>query len=461
MERIVLKFGGSVLRSTEDILKITEIVRSYRQPAVVVVSAFYGITNRLIALTEKTKSGKNVLPELVQITEVYQTALRQYSGNESVRQKYMADLDRLISEIAGDYEKLLLEPSSVARQNRILSCGERLSAFVVNALLNAEGVESEKVLPEDILQVSGDQLNNAFVKRGKNLDIVKERLNGGITYVIPGFYGVTADGRVALFGRGGSDYTAAIIAYALDAVSVDLWKDVSGYLSADPKIVENPVYINSITYLEAAELSYFGAKIVHPGTIRPLVKKNIPLNIFDIRKGYGAEGTRVNSRAGQTETILKSITYSYDFVLLKLKGAGVGIKKGILREVTRLFDIAGINIRSVITSQIEIDFLLHKKDFHQAHQIVLKLNNNFYDIEVDADIALIAAVGKGVKHQPGIAARIFGALAQENINVKHIVFGASEVSLYLIVSRNDLKNAVRTIHDGIFNKPVTQTILTD
>ena len=461
MERIVLKFGGSVLKSTEDLIKITEVVKSYRRPVVIVVSAFYSITDRLIKLTDQTKQGENILSELVQITEAYQKVFLEYPGNESVKKRYIADFELLISEIFADYEKLIQAPSSIAGQNRILSYGERLSAFVVNAVMNAEGVESEEVLPEEILQVSGNQLSNAYVRRGKNLDIVKERLSRSITYVIPGFYGVTVEGDVALFGRGGSDYSAAVIAYALDAVSVDLWKDVSGYLSADPKIVDNPVYIDSITYLEAAELSYFGAKIVHPGTIRPLIKKNIPLNIFDIRRGYGTKGTRVNGVAGQSSTVLKSITYSNDFVLLKLKGAGVGIKKGILREVTRHFDEAGINIRSVITSQIEIDFLLHKKDFPAAYEIALKLNNNFYDIEVDQDIALIAAVGKGIKHQPGIAAKIFGALAQEHINVKHIVFGASEVSLYLIVSQRDFRNAVRKIHHEFFIAPVKQKGLTN
>jgi aspartate kinase/aspartokinase/homoserine dehydrogenase 1 len=454
MNKIVVKFGGSNLKSTKDIPQIIKVVKQYKTP-IVVVSAFYGVTDLLSTLIEKTSTDSSEIKEdLDVIFSKYQVVFDTYINQEE-QLKELSDLLNLKREqLTRLLEQLSEEEDNTELKNIILSFGERLSSFVISNILLAKQIQAKEALPEYIGLVSNNKIENAIVPLDSNFTKLKEQLSSDICFVVPGFYAISKKGQISLFGRGGSDYTAAIIAYATKAQSVDLWKDVSGFLSADPKIVESPNEIEQLSYLEAAELSYFGASIIHPATIRPLIKANIPLNIFDINTGNPEEkiGTNIGNGCTETSNSLKSITYNTSFVLLRLKGAGVGIKKGILSKLTQAFDNANINIRSVITSQIEIDFLLHQKDLEQAYAIAKSIQDKNFDIEQEQDIALIAAVGQGIKQSPGIAGQVFGALATANINIRHIVFGASEVAIYLIVNKPDLVPAVRAIHKDIFTK---------
>lgn len=351
-------------------------------------------------------------------------------------------------------KQFLEEEGNTELRNIILSFGERLSSFVISNILSEHQFRAEEALPENIGLIANNKVENASVPLNSDFTKIKEKLSSDTIFVIPGFYAKSGKGQISLFGRGGSDYTAAIIAYATEAKSVDLWKDVSGFLSADPKIVDVPKRIEELSFLEAAELSYFGASIIHPGTIRPLIKSNIPLHIYNINqpvKGLSL-GTKVSSKPKDYKQVLKSITYNNDYVLLRLKGAGVGIKKGILSAVTKEFDAIKINIRSVITSQIEIDFLLHKNDLSMAYQVVESLQDKNFDIEKEENISLIAAVGHGIKQATGIAGKIFGALAKADINIRHIVFGASDVAIYLIVDKSYYKTAIKAIHHNLFTR---------
>ena len=451
MNKIVVKFGGSNLKSNSDIEKIIQVVKSYKQDLVIVVSALFGVTDKLVEIT-KVISDESLTKEITEdIFHKYQQSLEYFTTNNQ-EQEYKLREQRINFETLLEVYKA--NPKSLSTKNAILSFGEKLSAFILNAILNLSDIHCELALPEDFNLKTNNKLNNASISNFTDLEQIKTYFDREKHYVVPGFYGISPKGEIALFGRGGSDYTAAILAYALDADSLDLWKDVSAYLSADPKIVNQPIEIEKLNYLEAAELSYFGAKIIHPGTIRPLLKKEIPLNIYSIHaESYeNKRGTQIANLHENSSSKIKSITYNNRFVLLKLKGSGVGIKKGILNEITQLFDQNDINIRSVITSQIEIDFLLHKDDLEKAYTIAKTIQNHFYDLEIEKDISLIACVGDGIKQSAGIAGKIFGALATDDINIKHIIFGASDVALYLIVAQNDLQVAINNIHNKVFEK---------
>ncbi len=448
MQKFVIKVGGSNLKNIESLNKVISLVKSYRQPVILVVSAFYGFTDRIIEAVENPEKVAGLIHDL---KETHQKALNTYVQDEKIRSKALLLLNDKISKLETLFNDDIRQP---AIANEIISYGERISALVIAEILNNNGVPCSAAFPEEIGFVSNSKFYQGTVLLKKTASNLKKNLKPDATYVIPGFYATDGKGRTVLLGRGGSDYSAACIANAIDARFYDVWKDVEGYLSADPKIIANVKKIERLSYLEAAELSYFGAKILHPRTIRPLVEKDIEIRLFNPDKHQKPENesTRISRTSDTSSEVIKSITYSDSIALLKLKGSGVGIKKGILAEVTGALDKAEINIRSVVTSQTAIHFIFQKEDLQAAKNIIDHINKNIdFDTEIEDDIAWIAAVGIGINEKEGVAARIFTALAKENINVRNIVLGASEVAIYFIVNRRDVKKAVIAINNELFN----------
>ena len=450
MQKIVVKVGGSNLKDIESLDKVISLVKSYRKNIILVVSAFYGFTDRLIeAVNDKTKVD-SLLNDLL---STHSIAIKTYVKDSVKQKEALKKLNSKFSEL----EKLFLSKETTLPENanNIIAFGERLSALTIAEILDNNGINCSVAYPEEIGLVSNSKFYQGSILLKKTSENLKKSLKPDTTYVVPGFYGIDKNGNTVLLGRGGSDYSAACIANCIDAEYYDVWKDVEGYLSADPKIIDNVKKIDKLSYLEAAELSYFGAKILHPRTIRPLVEKNIEIRLFNPEKHKTPENesTRIGLDSETHDTIIKSITYSKNISMLKLKGSGVGIKKGILAEVTGALDEAQINIRSVVTSQTAIHFIFQKEDLKAAKKIIDHINKNIdFDVEIDDDIAWIAAVGKGINEKEGVAARIFTALANKNINVRHIVLGASEVAIYFIVKQEDVTEAVKAINEELFSK---------
>jgi aspartate kinase/aspartokinase/homoserine dehydrogenase 1 len=340
-------------------------------------------------------------------------------------------------------------------EDHVLSYGERLSAIFLNGILKSQGLESKVAFPEEIGLTTDGEFGNATADFHLSTNRVRESINQDLIYIIPGFYGMSQDRKTTLFGRGGSDYSAAAIARCVGASSLDIWKDVNGFLSSDPKLVNNPVLIERLSYNEAAELAYFGAKILHPRTVEPLNDPRISIRIFNI---YGdldvSKPLTIISREKSVKSgVIKSVTFSDDFGLLKLKGPGVGLKPGILAKVTTALHVAGINISSVLTSQISINILLAKKDLQNAYAVVSAIELSAVGkLQIEDDISIVAAVGHGITDNYGIAARIFTALASESINVLMSCSGASPIVSYYLVRSTDRTPAVRAIHREFFEK---------
>ncbi len=451
MQNIVVKVGGSNLKESNSLSRLINLMKGYKQPVILVISAFYGVTDRL----EKAINGKSDADELLQyLHQIHQSALERYVKNEK-------SLTLTKKELSGCLKSLALLFSHGSRQdaataNAILSYGERLSARIVQAVLDNNGVLCQLAFPEELGFVSNRRFFQGSILLKKSSANLRQTLDAGATYVIPGFYGVSEQGETVLLGRGGSDYSAACLAHCVGASYLDVWKDVEGYLSGDPKVISHVKKIAHLSYLEAAELSYFGARILHPRTIRPLVSKKIEVRLYNpeihLKVKNPIASTCISPETSTSPEVIKSVTSNDDIALLKLKGSGVGIKKGILAEVTGAFDKARINIRSVVTSQTAIHFIFSRADALKAKQIVDNINRNLdFDTEVDDDIAWVAAIGQGINQKEGIAARIFTALAVAGINVQQIVLGASEVAVYFVVKRKLVSKAAQAIHFEIFN----------
>ncbi len=455
MKKVVAKFGGSNLKRKEDILKLVRVIKAYGRPMVIVVSAFYGITNRLIRSLEVVKHDEDEIQSLTGfLLSMKEEVIQEHFADSDIAEKTMTAIEQRVSEL----KRYLTGIHYIGEvpefvEDVILSYGERLSSLLLTSILQSNGIDAEEALPENMPLVTDGEFGNATVDYSKASAGVKKKLAGDKVYVVPGFYGVSDKGKVTLLGRGGSDYSAAALARCLDAKSLDVWKDVDGFMSADPKLVNNPVLIKNLTYTEAAELSYFGAGILHPRTVEPLKETGIPVKIFNIDTFNGEIicGTTVHSNGTISADIIKSVTYSDDFCVLKLRGAGVGVKRGILAKVSGALDRAGINIKSVITSQIVINLLLSAKDIKRAYRLIERLElSAITEMEAIEQLSTIATVGEGLLEHPGVAGRIFSALARENINIRMIVSGASSVATYFIVAASDRDIAVNTIHKEFF-----------
>ena len=457
MKKHVVKFGGSNLRHPGDIDRIAQVVRSYNRPLVVVVSAFYGITNALVAAVQAAKegAGRAAAPSESRdytrgLRDLHRTIVENNLPDPEHRRRVQAavdarldQLDRYLTGIhyIGDVPPFV--------SDAVLSYGERLSSLIVAEVLASRGLDSREFLPEDIGLTTDGVFGNATCDFAVSLGPVSRALDGGGIAVVPGFYGVDSDGKTTLFGRGGSDYSAASIARCLGAESLDVWKDVDGFLSGDPRLVARPRSIGHLHYLEAAELSYFGAKILHPRTVEPLFDQDIPIRILNIvspDRGLVPFTVIDGRRPGSTDPV-KSVASSDDVGILKLHGPGVGFKGGILAQVTGTLDRLGINIKSVITAQTAINILLATADLDSAWEALQEHHlAGVVNVTRDADVSIVAVVGPGT----AVAARAWNRALEEDLPVTLAAAGASEVAAYFLVRRADRDRAVQLVHNEFF-----------
>jgi len=454
-QKIVIKIGGSNLKNRRDYQRLSTVVKAYNRPLLIVVSAYFGLTNKLIRILEQAVHDKALIEDFTrELLSHNKNLVEENIPEGDFRGSTYRELEMRIQQL----HRLLISIHHIGEapgflHDKVLTYGERLSSLLTAKILESQGIECEEVLPEDMGLITDGTHGFATCDFERSATNVRQTFSGDKIYVVPGFYGLSRQNKVTLFGRGGSDYSAAAIAKCIDAEYLDVWKDVDGFLSADPGIVDNPNKIERLSYNEAAELAYFGARILHPETISPIKSEKIPLRIFNIEtfKGSINPSTIVNGSSDIHPGIIKSITYSDDFGILQLNGAGVGAKPGILAEVTQRLEAEKVNIKSVITSQIAINILLSKSDLERAHQNILNNPlNTIKQIQLETDISVIAVVGKGLSEQAGIMYKILGAVASKNINIKTLVMGASKVSAYLIVNHADRDPAIQIIHKHIF-----------
>ncbi|WP_041081873.1 aspartate kinase [Thermotoga profunda] len=439
---IVLKFGGSNLRNKTDLEKILKVISMYREPFIVVVSAVNGVTNRLIdALNNIADLDVDKFLE-----ELYST-YRSFLSEESFQ---LRERVYQIKEILLGTKLIGKVPDFVYDQ--IVSHGERCSSFLLTHYLNKNNIHCKEALPEEFGLVTDGKFKNASVDLVNSEINLKRFFRQDENYIVPGFYGIH-EGQITILGRGGSDYSATSIAYCLDANRVDLYKDVSGFMTCDPKYVDGVRPVRRLNYDEAAELSYFGAKILHHASVDPVRKKNIPLYIFNINsfESIDKPDTIISFNDSVAETIIKSISFTDDIAVIQFKGTNVGRVPGLLGQIASTLGNEGVNIKSVVTSQTSINVLISKQDLEKCKRITSKMQiAEVEDIHYKTEISLIAAVGDGLLKRHGIAARIFTAVSRKNINVEMISAGASDVTIYFIVRLTDRDKALQAIHEEFF-----------
>jgi aspartate kinase len=445
---IVMKFGGTSVQDAAAIGKAVEIVSSRLDLApIVVVSAMARVTDMLVRVSQaaKERQFEDASVIIEQIRERHlTTAGRLLEGLDS--------LEAVEREIEKQIEELLDLARSVSTlgeltprtQDAIVSFGERLSSVIVAATMRARAIKAELVDSRDFI-VTDDRftkaapLMQAIAQRAR--DVIMPLIDTGRVPVAQGFIGSTADGVTTTIGRGGSDYTAALIGAALGAAAIEIWTDVDGLMTADPRIVPGAHRIRVISFAEASELSYFGAKVLHPSTVLPAVERGIPVQIYNTLNP-ACEGTLIVEEPRPSENVIKSIAFKRGVTIVNVNSTRMLLAFGFLRTIFEVFDRHQTSVDVVTTSEVSVSMTLD--DTEQLDAIRRDLSG-IGDVTVERNKAIVCVVGDNLKFTPGVAGRLFQAIESTNVNM--ISQGASEINLTFVIDEADVERVVRLLHD--------------
>ena len=453
----VIKIGGGCLNGKKTISEIMELVKKRGPGNIFVVSALNGVTDILIdGMETALKDEEMIAVTISEIRRKHNKTAEYIIKDKGNLDKFNSYLEKALLILERYYYGLNFTREITPRMNDMISCfGERMSAELLSCAINSMEVKSSCLMPDKIGFLTDGKFGDAtaFIEEtGKNLkSCLMPLLENNEVIFIPGFFGISRDGEVTTFGRGGSDYSAAVAAVALNAETLEFWKDVDGFMSADPRIVEKARRIPFLSYGEAAELSYFGAKILHPRAVEPARRYGLEIAVKNTKRP-DAPGSVIIDTVPETESIIKSVTQNTDVGILKVHASGVGARKGILASVAGRITENGINIKSVVTSQTCISILLDENDLDKGIESLAEMEKSglFRCIEKVSDSALISIVGDGMHAKKCIAGKCFTAMSDLGINVDMISFGPSISALYFLVSKDDLEKAVKGLHSIFF-----------
>ena len=458
---LVMKFGGTSMGSAERIQAAAQLTAEQhaKRPVAIVVSAMAKVTDLLLDTTRKAEVGDEagVDPNLVQLIARHETCCRELLPEGAPRDAALAGTRALIQEFARIVKgMLMLGERPVQSVDRAIAIGERLSALMMAACLESQGIRAAAVNGAAVIAtdaVFGNATPLMEETRERAAAVIGPLLAEHVLPVMTGFNGSTLEGVATTLGRGGSDFSASILAAALDAAELWIWTDVDGIMTADPRVVPEARVLDAITYSEAAELAYAGAKVLHPRTLAPLVERGIPVwskNSFAPDK----PGTRivptVEAAAGP-----RAVTSMMDVAMVSIEPAGPAISSAkLMAEAMHALDAAGVELLAITTSSYRQNFCFIVKQSELAgalkqleEEFAIELAHGYVKPpEVDANVGLLTVVGEGMRGTSGLAGRIFTAISRQNINIIAIAQGSSELTIAIVVRRDGLEQAVRAVH---------------
>ncbi|MFH0897572.1 MAG: aspartate kinase [Candidatus Bathyarchaeota archaeon] len=459
--KIVMKFGGTSIGDGEKIRHAAELIEDsikLGNSLVIVVSAMAGVTNGLIEITQKAVNGDHkIVTDFVEmLVALHKEAVKGAIRKKIVVNQVLLEIDKLIKE----FERVLMSVSYLREvtprsQDYIFSFGEKLSTAIFRAALEDLGLKARDFTGGEAGIVTDEYFGEASPLINMTTHQVRMRLEPllerGEIPVVTGFVACTQNGITTTLGRGGSDYTATILGSALNVDEIWIWTDVDGLMTADPKIEPQAKTISVISYAEAMEMAYFGAKAMHPRALEPVIDRGIPVrirNTFSPSK----EGTLlVRKQSAGKGTAAKSISVIRGVTLVTVSGAGMIGAPGVAAKV---FGILGENRVNVLmisqsSSEANISFIILRRELERASNILelsLLGQGIAKEITSESNVCVIAIVGAGMKGTPGVAAKIFKAVAEEGINIRMIAQGSSELNISFVVTEDEGVNAVRKLH---------------
>lgn len=458
---VVMKFGGTAVESGERIRHISELALNYQEKfdldVILVISAVRGITDEIIAVAESVRKGDEAAVDrfLDRLNEVHISLIDSSIFDDTRRQETKNNVSNLVEHVGNVLHGMLpIREVTPKMLDYLLSFGERLSTFIVSVTITEMGGRTEFLVGNDVGIVTDSNFGEALplmdTTKLKISHKLKPLLAKKTIPVITGFIGADQYGNITTIGRGGSDYSATIVAAGSRADEVWLWSDVDGLMTADPKIVSDAKVIREVSYAEALEMALFGAKYMHPRALEPAIESNIPMRIRNFMKADDDGTLVVNNPSEDSHKIVKAISSIRHNALIDVSGVGM---VGAPGTAGRIFDTLArnkVNIMMISQSPSEssISMVVKKEALEKATSTLelSLLGRVIKKIDVREDVAVIAVVGSGMRGIKGVAARVFGAVGSKNINVIMITQGSSELNLAFVVNDDDCVEVVRTIH---------------
>ncbi|MFX0009523.1 MAG: aspartate kinase [Candidatus Hermodarchaeota archaeon] len=466
---IVLKFGGSCLKNKESFRQIAKIIKDYsnKSRVITVTSALNGITDKLLHFYDKAckeESDCSVIIEEIRnfhiklIYAILDEEKAQFHESRAFLQKNIEELIQLGHVIR------LIRPS-LDIQDLISSYGEKLSTYILSKYLESVGINSFYISSDEII-LTDDNFGRALPLLQETEKVVEEKLvpslnsNENDIHCITGYYGSTSDKKIATLGRGGSDLSAAVIAYSLRTFfncRIIYWKDVKGILNVDPQLSEKTSLLKHISYVEAKELSFFGSKVLHPLCLDVNEKGNIPSEIRSFEEPDSDDYTTLTREIKQDEKIVKAITSIYKLSMVTIIGDTMIPLSGTASKLFSLLGNNNINIVFISQSSSENN-ITFGIDYEDSKKVSFLLRNSelfgkqWFKIKIDNEISLVAVIGAGLLNTPGIAGKVFTSLGNDNINIKAIAQGSSDLNFTAIIDRTNCKKAINVLYDAFINQ---------
>ncbi len=454
---IVMKFGGTSVADADAIRRVVALVRAARDrdgvPPVVVVSAMSGITDRLLALAAAAESGEEAraAAAIDEIAGKHAEAIRQLLAERSgaaSRSAVVARLDEQIAELRALARALtILREASPRARDGIAAAGELLSSRIVAAALEAAGIPAAWIDARRALVTDGQYMAAAPLQEETAAASAREfgpALASGRVPVVGGFVGATREGITTTLGRGGSDYSAALLGAALDASEIQIWTDVDGMLTADPRVIDAPQVVPQLSFAEASELAYFGAKVLHPSTVLPAIAKDIPVRILNSRRPQ-SPGTVITSRSPEHDRPLTAIACKRRLTVIDIRSTRMLMAYGFLRKVFEVFERFRTPVDVVTTSEVSvsvtIDDARHVPDIAEALRA-------FAEVSVEPDMAILCAVGDNLQTDARLGTRVLAAL--DGFGLRMVSQAASRRNVTVVLRDGDLAAAMETLHQCFF-----------
>jgi aspartate kinase len=450
---VVQKFGGTSVADPDAIQRLIQIVRTARTrdgrgPAVV-VSAMSGVTDALLAIAAAGGAGRvdDALPRLEQLRERHLSAARALAPKDAAGElgtRINAQFDDLVA---------LARALSVLREvsprtlDVVAAAGELLSSRIVAAALTHCGLPAEWVDARRAIVTNDDHTRAVPLADETNAALrssVLAVIDAGRIPVLGGFVGSTVDGHTTTLGRGGSDYSGALVGAGIGADEIQIWTDVDGMLTADPRLIARPRLVPQLSFAEAAELAYFGAKVLHPSTILPAVERNIPVRILNARKPEGS-GTMITAEPPPGSTPLTALACKRDLTVVDITSSRMLMAYGFLRRVFEVFERYRTSVDVVTTSEVTVSVTVDDRRHLEA---IAEALSEFSQVSIEHDMALLCAVGDRLRNEPAIAARAVGVF--EEVPLRMISQAASRRNITVILREADLQHAMDRLHEEFF-----------
>lgn len=457
----VLKFGGTSVGSSGSIKEVIEIVADYKAqniPVAVVSSAMKGITNKLLLTGQKASANdETYLDILKEIEALHFTAIKELLAVKN-QSHVLATVKKMLNELEDlMHGVFLLKELSLRTTDLLLSFGERLSCYIINSYANQQGLDAELLDARELVKTD-DRFGKGRVQMELTVNNIKEYFNAHPKIqVITGFVSSTDKNETTTLGRGGSDFTASIFGAALDVEEIEIWTDVDGVLTTDPRQVKKAFSLSEMTYEEAMEMSHFGANVIYPPTLQPAFQKKIPLRIRNtFNRAF--KGTLIKSIADSGNYLVKGISSIREISLVNFQGSGM---VGVSGVSSRLFGVlANNNVNLILITQASsehsICFAIDPNDGALAKQVIEEEFSREIEagkidsVSIEEQMSIVAIIGENMANTPGISGKLFNALGKNGVNVAAIAQGSSERNVSIVIAQKDTSKTLNTIHEVFF-----------